>query len=97
MGLKTINGMSDKNRDCYFTEKTILIIYAKYGYCCYVCKSQKKLDIHHIIPRKEGGTNDLTNLVLLCRKCHGAIETGDIAHAVQKCVGNAINNVKARF
>ena len=27
-------------------------------------------DAHHIIPRSEGGTNALDNLMLLCRRCH---------------------------
>lgn len=27
-------------------------------------------DVHHIIPLAEGGGNDPSNLVLLCRSCH---------------------------
>jgi group II intron reverse transcriptase/maturase len=28
------------------------------------------LDAHHIIPRKDGGTDELDNLITLCQKCH---------------------------
>lgn len=30
----------------------------------------RSLDVHHIIEFKDGGSNDLTNLVSLCRSCH---------------------------
>ena len=30
--------------------------------------------VHHIIPLKDGGTNDDDNLMALCRSCHDAIE-----------------------
>ena len=28
------------------------------------------LEVHHKIPLKDGGTNNIKNLMLLCRKCH---------------------------
>lgn len=31
--------------------------------------------IHHIIPVRHGGTNELINLILLCDPCHRIIET----------------------
>jgi len=30
----------------------------------------KELHVHHVVPRSEGGTNDLSNLVTLCSRCH---------------------------
>jgi hypothetical protein len=36
------------------------------------------LDHHHIIPRANGGSNDPSNLILVCRNCHGRIEDGSI-------------------
>ena len=27
-------------------------------------------DIHHIVERKDGGSNDLNNLIILCPNCH---------------------------
>ena len=35
------------------------------------------LDIHHVIPQSQGGTDDLDNLKLLCKNCH-AIEHGRV-------------------
>jgi hypothetical protein len=33
------------------------------------------LDVHHVIPRKHGGKDNLGNLVALCRSCHRTLET----------------------
>src|SRR2546421_4043325 len=30
----------------------------------------KNLQVHHILPRSQGGTNDMANLILLCNSCH---------------------------
>jgi hypothetical protein len=30
-----------------------------------------RLEHHHLVPRSRGGTDDETNLVTLCRACHG--------------------------
>jgi hypothetical protein len=40
------------------------------GYRCTSCGATEALNVHHIIPRREGGTDDLDNLIVLCRKCH---------------------------
>ena len=34
------------------------------------CNHTRFLDIHHIIPRSTGGTNDPENLITLCTTCH---------------------------
>jgi len=43
-------------------------------FCCLRCRSEGKLTVHHIMPRSEGGHDDLSNLMTLCRKCHDYIE-----------------------
>ncbi len=43
------------------------------GGACVYCNSQEKLEVHHIIPIFNGGTNDIKNLVLLCHDCHMVI------------------------
>jgi len=30
-------------------------------------------EVHHIIPLSQGGTNDLDNLMSLCKSCHSSI------------------------
>jgi 5-methylcytosine-specific restriction endonuclease McrA len=37
---------------------------------CIYCGSSAKLRIHHIIPRFLGGKNVLSNLELVCFRCH---------------------------
>lgn len=39
---------------------------------CRRCGSAQDLEVHHVIPLAEAGTNHLSNLVLLCSDCHGA-------------------------
>lgn len=38
--------------------------------CCTSCGSHKFLQVHHIIRLSNGGSNRLSNLTLLCEKCH---------------------------
>lgn len=37
---------------------------------CQECNYFKHLEVHHIIPRSKCGSDDLTNLVTLCQRCH---------------------------
>ena len=36
---------------------------------CEAC-SRQAVDIHHIKYKSRGGTDDISNLIALCRKCH---------------------------
>jgi len=54
---------------------------------CQVCFIQDLMpNIHHIIPRKHGGTDDPKNLILLCSSCHGMVEHGSVAYWGKKCL-----------
>lgn len=49
------------------------------NYTCQCCgKKNKKLEVHHIIYRSQGGTDDENNLITLCEDCHKAVHNGDI-------------------
>ena len=37
---------------------------------CTNCGSSRTLQAHHVVPLSKGGTNKLTNLKLLCERCH---------------------------
>ena len=51
------------------------------GYKCRKCHhkgdSDTKLEIHHIIQRKDGGSDIPDNLVTLCHECHAALHRGE--------------------
>ncbi|MDX8540086.1 RecQ family ATP-dependent DNA helicase [Mesorhizobium abyssinicae] len=45
------------------------------GYCCVSCGIKLKsadADVHHLLPRSMGGTDELSNLVTLCDGCHAS-------------------------
>lgn len=47
------------------------------NYTCQCCgKKHTRLEVHHIIFRSLGGTDDERNLITLCEKCHKAIHDG---------------------
>jgi len=37
---------------------------------CQECNFYKHLEVHHIIPKSKGGSDDPSNLVTLCQRCH---------------------------
>ena len=43
--------------------------------CCEICKSQTDLDTHHIIFQCNGGTNEKSNLVTLCKIHHDMVHS----------------------
>lgn len=44
---------------------------------------EAKLDVHHIVPRGRGGSNLMSNQVVLCRRCHDAAHGKEMAPTVQ--------------
>lgn len=57
--------------------------------CQICCDNECELEVHHILKRTLGGSNDLDNLVTLCVNCHRAIETNDLEHAIKSCYKKA--------
>ncbi|MEM1042960.1 MAG: HNH endonuclease signature motif containing protein [Bacteroidota bacterium] len=62
------------------TEK---LIYQQAGSRCSFCSFDEidALDIHHIVPRSEDGSNEPGNLVLACKNCHARIHSKAIPEA----------------
>ena len=49
------------------------------NYTCQCCgKKHARLEVHHIIFRSEGGTDDENNLIAVCKECHDAIHSGTL-------------------
>jgi hypothetical protein len=42
------------------------------GHRCTHCGTNENLDVHHIVPRHNGGKDTLENLTTLCEQCHVA-------------------------
>ena len=54
-------------------------ILSRDSYTCQICsKKHTKLEVHHIVYRSNGGTNDENNLITLCEDCHNGIHNGKI-------------------
>ena len=45
-------------------------IYRRDGYQCALCGSTRYLQLHHYIPRGQGGKDCPHNLITLCADCH---------------------------
>ena len=58
---------------------------------CEICKTSIShlLEVHHIAHQKDGGSNDLRNLIVVCQACHDAHHAGmlEIAQAKQTSEG----------
>lgn len=51
------------------------------GLECTICKwcvDGVNGDIHHIIPKSEGGSDDMSNLTYVCPNCHRMLHAGVI-------------------
>jgi hypothetical protein len=60
------------------------LVLARARWCCQACGLRRRLDVHHVIKRAQGGSDfDLNALVALCRSCH---EQTDAPYARGKLV-----------
>lgn len=53
------------------SKRTVMKILRRANIGCSICQwNAASCDIHHIIPKREGGTNDMSNLIVICPNCH---------------------------
>lgn len=60
------------------------------GHICQHCKGKsgdKVLNVHHIVQRKDGGSNAPSNLITLCETCHHDYHQGKIELKAKKAPG----------
>jgi hypothetical protein len=51
------------------------------GYTCQQCRGKSKverLEVHHLIFRSQGGSDEETNLLTLCKTCHDGLHDGTL-------------------
>lgn len=65
----------------YGFENTKAMVLNRDRYVCQYCKGKhkdSKLEVHHIIYRCNGGSDEESNLITLCHTCHKALHDGKI-------------------
>ena len=61
-----------------FSKRTAVKILKRMKAKCSLCGWDESTgDIHHIIPKKDGGTDDMNNLIYICPNCHRVCHTTD--------------------
>lgn len=59
------------------------------GEGCNNChRTTEELYVHHLIPIKNGGSNSIDNLVLICETCHHYVHHGDIEKIIERALSN---------
>ena len=53
-------------------------VYRREGYRCALCDGTQYLQVHHVIPRGQGGSSNMDNLICLCSRCHAGAHGIDL-------------------
>ncbi len=70
-------------------------VLSRAGWRCQACGVRRRLDVHHIVKRSQGGSDfDLNQLVALCRWCH---DKTDAPYERGRLVVSALGNGQFRF
>ena len=56
--------------DANITNETRKKVYRRDGWRCALCDSTRYIQIHHAVPRGQGGPDTEQNLITLCSDCH---------------------------
>lgn len=65
----------------YGFENTKAMVLNRDNYTCQYCKDKhkdSKLEVHHIVFRSKGGSDEESNLITLCHTCHKNLHSGKI-------------------
>ena len=78
----------------YGFENTKAMVLNRDNYTCQCCKGKhkdSKLEVHHIIFKSQGGSDEESNLITLCHTCHKNLHSGKIN---PKLKGKTKDNLK---
>lgn len=59
-----------------FKQDEVEKLLADTGRRCCLCGTLHKVQVHHITPLNEGGTDDIDNAIPLCPNCHDEVHGG---------------------
>jgi hypothetical protein len=48
-------------------------VYRRDGHRCRGCSGEGRLVAHHVVPKSQGGSHKMSNLVTLCEPCHAKV------------------------
>ena len=49
------------------------------NYTCQCCRTKKgTMNTHHILPKSQGGSDEMENLITLCESCHSKLHKGEL-------------------
>lgn len=72
----------------YIPDTTKKIVYTRDGGSCKCCGSSENLEYDHIIPYSCGGSSEVSNIQLLCKKCNRSKSNSCICKVHNNKVGN---------
>lgn len=78
----------------YGFENTKAMVLNRDNYTCQYCKGKhkdSKLEVHHVVFRSQGGSDEESNLITLCHTCHKDLHSGKIN---PKLSGKTKSNLK---
>lgn len=70
----------------YGFENTKAMVLNRDNYTCQCCKGKhkdSKLEVHHIVFRSQGGSDEESNLLTLCHTCHKDLHSGKITPKIE--------------
>lgn len=71
-------------------------MYERDGWRCFDCGRRGTLTPHHIIPRSQGGGDELENLITLCLDDHNRMDGGKWKAASVRFLAWTVNGVRLR-
>lgn len=78
--VKHTKGKENPKSILELSSRTVIKILRRMDLPCSCCGFHIKgisLDIHHIVPRAKGGSNDMSNLTYICPNCHRVAHTDE--------------------
>lgn len=79
----------------YGFTNTKAYVLSRDNYTCQHCKTKKgTLHVHHIVYRSNGGSDEESNLITLCKDCHTKLHKGELTNFESKLAGKKKTNLR---